>query len=165
MTATVLKAALAATLALCLSSCASIFNRTTQPVKVTSEPAGLSFVVTDEGGGRVGSGTTPGEVRLDTSPGYFRGASYTFTFSQGGKPLGTRTLTAHVSGWYFGNILVGGLVGMIVIDPLTGAMFTLPNEVNFSGQIASAGQPAGPSLVVMTIDQLSDEQRASLVRL
>jgi hypothetical protein len=165
MTSTVLKAAIATTLALSLSNCATVFNRTTQPVKVTSEPSGLSFVVTDEGGGRVGSGTTPGEIRLKTSPGYFRGANYNFTFSKGGKTLGTRTLTAHVSGWYAGNILIGGIIGMVVIDPLSGAMYTLPNEVQFSGQYANAGQPAGTSLAVMTIDQLSSEQRASLVRL
>ena len=159
------KAAIAATLALTLSNCATVFNRSTQPVQVTSQPAGLSFVVTDGDGTKVTSGVTPGEVRLSTSPGYFRAANYTFTFSKGGKVLGTRTLNAHVTGWYAGNILIGGLIGMIVVDPLTGSMYTLPNEVEFSGQIAKVDHPSAGSLAILTVDQLSADQRARLVRL
>jgi hypothetical protein len=165
MTSAVFKAAIAATLALSLSNCATVFNRSNQPVKVTSQPAGLSFAVTDGNGTQVTSGVTPGEVRLATSPGYFRGANYTFTFSKGGKTLGTRTLNAHVSGWYAGNILIGGLVGMIVVDPLSGSMYTLPNDVEFSGQVAKVEHPSAGSLAVLTTDQLTADQRARLVRL
>lgn len=161
----VFKAAIAATLALTLSNCATVFNRTTQPVKVNSQPAGLSFVVTDSEGTKLTSGVTPGEVRLGTSSGYFRGATYTFTFSKGGKTLGTRVLSSHVSGWYAGNILIGGLIGMIVVDPLTGAMYTLPNEVEFSGQLAKVDHASAGSLAILTVDQLSADQRARLVRL
>jgi hypothetical protein len=102
---------------------------------------------------------------LDTSPGYFRAANYTFTFSKGNKVLGTRTLNAHVTGWYAGNILIGGLVGMLIIDPLTGSMYTLPNDVAFSGQVANLQQAPTGSLAVLTTDQLTDAQRARLVSL
>ena len=44
----------------------------------------------------------------------------------------TKTASAHelhlngtVSGWYFGNILFGGLLGIVAIDPATGAMYKL----------------------------------------
>ena len=38
---------------------------------------------------------------------------------------------AQWDGWYIGgNILVGGLIGWFIVDPLTGAMYTLPKEVN-----------------------------------
>lgn len=150
---------------LLLSSCASVFNRSNQPVKVTSQPSGLTFSVTDGDGAKVASGVTPGEVRLDTSPGYFRAATYTFTFSNGKKVLGTRTLNAHVTGWYAGNILIGGLIGMLVVDPLTGSMYTLPNDVDFSGQLASLEKAPAGSLAVLTTDQLTTAQRARLVRL
>jgi hypothetical protein len=30
-----------------------------------------------------------------------------------------------MSGWYIGNILFGGLIGMLVVDPQTGAMYRL----------------------------------------
>ena len=151
---------------LLLSSCATIFNRSNQPVNVMSQPSGLSFKVTDANGETVATGTTPGEIRLDTSPGYFRAASYTFTFSKGGKTLGTRTLNASVSGWYVGNILVGGLVGLVIVDPLTGSMYSLPNDVSFGGPaLANVNHSSAGSLSLVSIDQLSTEQRVHLVRL
>jgi hypothetical protein len=30
--------------------------------------------------------------------------------------------------WYFGNILLGGVIGMLVVDPLTGAMYSLDED-------------------------------------
>jgi hypothetical protein len=36
-----------------------------------------------------------------------------------------------VDGWYFGNLLFGGLIGLLIVDPATGAMYKLePNEIN-----------------------------------
>lgn len=148
-----------------LSSCATIFNRTTQSVKVTSEPSGLAFQVTDKSGGVVANGTTPGDVSLGTSAGYFKPESYTFTFRKNGKVIGSKNLTANMSGWYLGNILIGGLVGMLVVDPLTGAMFTLPDDVHFTSlQVATISQ-GDSKLRIASIDQLSAEQRKQLVRL
>lgn len=152
--------------ALLLPSCASIFNRSVQPVKVTSEPSGLNYTVKDSEGRLVSSGVTPGEEKLKTSPGYFHGASYTFTFSKGKKELGTQTLDARVSGWYYGNILIGGIIGLVVVDPLTGSMYTLPDDVHFHGQtVASVSHPQAGSLAFVSIDQLTPGQRDRLVRL
>ncbi len=151
---------------LLLSSCATIFNRSNQPVNVTSWPAGLSFKVTNGSGETVATGTTPGVVNLDTAAGYFRAASYTFTFSEGRKIVGTHTLNADLSGWYFGNILIGGLIGMVVVDPLTGSMFTLRDDVAFeSPALAKIEHPSAGPLSIVSIDQLSAAQRARLVRL
>ncbi len=147
------------------SNCATVFNRTTQPVRVASNPSGMTYKVTDKDGVVVGNGTTPGEIRLDTSPSYFVPAAYTFTFSRNGKVVGSQMLTARVSGWYAGNILIGGLIGLVIVDPLTGAMYTLPNDVNFGGQpVASVSHDAG-QLQFASIDELDEVQRARLVRL
>lgn len=157
-------ASLVATMA--MTSCATVFNRPVQPVKVTSEPSGMSFTVKTPDGEVVGQGVTPGEVRLKTSSAYFRPATYQFEFRRGGKLIGTRTLTGELSGWYVGNVLIGGLIGMIVIDPLSGAMFTLPNDVHQSGApLASIEMTEGRSLAVVSIDTLSSDERARLVRL
>ncbi|GAA5482118.1 hypothetical protein [Haloferula sargassicola] len=151
--------------ALLCSNCATVFNRTTQPVRVASNPSGLTFKVTDKEGVVVGNGTTPGEVRLKTSSNYFVPAAYIFTFSKNGKVVGSQVLTARVSGWYAGNILIGGLIGLVIVDPLTGAMYTLPDDVNFGGQpMASVTHDSG-SLQFVSIDQLDGEQRARLARL
>ena len=37
----------------------------------------------------------------------------------------TINLECSVNGWYFGNLLIGGLIGMLIIDPATGAMYKL----------------------------------------
>ena len=39
-------------------------------------------------------------------------------------------LESEVDSWYFGNILFGGLIGMLIIDPATGAMWKLPENVS-----------------------------------
>ena len=41
----------------------------------------------------------------------------------------TVTVDANVNGWYIaGNLVFGGLVGYLVVDPLTGAMWTLDTK-------------------------------------
>lgn len=40
-------------------------------------------------------------------------------------------VTGGVSGWYVANLLFGGLIGLLIVDPLTGAMYNLsPEDVN-----------------------------------
>jgi len=42
-----------------------------------------------------------------------------------GYQKGEINITATVNGWYFGNFIFGGLLGLLIIDPITGAMYTL----------------------------------------
>jgi hypothetical protein len=45
----------------------------------------------------------------------------------------TVTVDTKVGGWYIGNFLFGGLIGLLIVDPATGAMWTLDtNEINAS---------------------------------
>jgi hypothetical protein len=40
-------------------------------------------------------------------------------------------LDSSVSGWYFGNLAFGGVIGMLIVDPLTGAMYNLtPDKID-----------------------------------
>ena len=34
-------------------------------------------------------------------------------------------IDAKLNGWYVGNILIGGLIGMLIIDPASGAMYKI----------------------------------------
>jgi hypothetical protein len=34
--------------------------------------------------------------------------------------------------WYFGNLVFGGLIGMVIVDPLTGATFDFPSRLKLS---------------------------------
>ena len=36
-------------------------------------------------------------------------------------------VSSSLNGWYWGNILVGGLIGMLIVDPISGAMYEIDN--------------------------------------
>ena len=38
------------------------------------------------------------------------------------------TISASLDGWYIGNILLGGLIGMLIVDPASGAMFKISEK-------------------------------------
>lgn len=147
-----------------LQGCASILGDSKYPVSVTSAPPGASFEVTDKSGKVVHSGNTPSTVTLKSGKGYFSGQTYILRFKKDGYPDQSVTLDSSVSGWYWGNIVFGGVIGLLIVDPATGAMFKLPEGISadMGKPIASA---TNTSLTVATIDSLTDSQRASLIPL
>jgi hypothetical protein len=38
----------------------------------------------------------------------------------------TTWINARIDGWYFANLFLGGWIGMLLVDPLTGAMWKIP---------------------------------------
>jgi hypothetical protein len=50
------------------------------------------------------------------------------TYTKNGYDTKTVPVEFKLDGWYFGNILLGGLIGMLIIDPATGAMYKLETE-------------------------------------
>lgn len=146
-----------------LSSCASIITRPSRDVSIQSNPSGLSFAVINADGETIHTGTTPQVVNLTARGGYFKPAKYSVQVKRSGKVVGTHQVTAGLNGWYFGNILIGGLVGMLIVDPLTGSMYRMPASITVDTNAVAANAPM--SLNIASIDTLTAEQRASLVRL
>ncbi|WP_285360318.1 hypothetical protein [Pseudomonas sp. fls2-241-TYG-175] len=102
-----------------------------------------------QGGVSVRSGVTPDEVTLRAGAGYFDGEKYTVTYRKDGYTSSTQTLESGIDGWYWGNIVIGGLIGMLIVDPATGAMYTLPEKINSTLTVApvSAISAVGQSSV------------------
>lgn len=73
-------------------------------------------------------GTTPTVVKLKSAAGYMKKEEYTITFAKEGFVQKTIQITAELDGWYIGNIFLGGIPGMLIIDPLSGAMFKIAEE-------------------------------------
>jgi len=149
------------TLVAVLSGCSSIVSKSDYAVAISSSPESANFFVTDKYGQEIHSGLTPETITLSSSSGYFSGASYTIKFTKEGYPDKVFTLRSDIDGWYFGNILFGGLIGMLVVDPATGAMYNLPERVN-----VSLGNPVSympENLTIASIDDLTEDQRARLV--
>lgn len=114
---------LSAALLLLFSGCATIVSRSAYPVQINSEPPGAWVVIADTRGDTIFEGQTPARPTLQAGGGYFRKARYIIECSHGYLPMQTRTLEFQVDPWYFGNFLIGGPLGLFLIDPLTGAMW------------------------------------------
>lgn len=125
------KVAGAATLAaiLAMNGCASIASSNKPKVNIYALPQVTTYTIKDSAGKVLLTGQTPGAALLETSRGYFKRQTYSITFSADGYSDSTQALKPTISGWYWWNILLGGAIGMLIVDPLTGAMYTLPDEV------------------------------------
>lgn len=153
------------TASLFLSSCATIVSSRQIVTKIDSTPSKLAYKVKDAEGVVVSEGVTPSSATLNRSPGYFRAGTYTVEISKKGKIIGTETITASLNGWYFGNILIGGLIGMVIVDPLTGPMYRMPESVTVSTTAMTASTTQPQSLQIVDISTLSQQERSKLVRI
>lgn len=110
------------------SSCASIVSKSIYPVSISSNPIGARISITDKFGKEIYLGNTPATVRLKAGAGYFSRAEYQVKFSGPGYNEKMVPVTFKLDGWYFGNIILGGVIGMLIIDPATGAMWKVDSE-------------------------------------
>ncbi|MDH0097583.1 hypothetical protein L1F06_005640 [Ectopseudomonas hydrolytica] len=129
-----------------ISGCASIVSDSSYPVSVTSAPEGADFEIRNRSGKVVHTGMTPGTVSLRAGAGYFKGEQYTVSYKKDGYTSQVSTLDSSLDGWYWGNILFGGLIGLFAVDPATGAMFKLPESASVSlpAAITEQKSPAVP---------------------
>jgi len=115
-------------LAIC-AGCASIVSKSQYPVTIKSNPSGATVTVTDKRGGEIHQATTPATISLASGAGFFSPARYSFEFQKEGYLPGSASLYAGMDGWYIGNLIFGGLLGILIVDPATGAMWRLDDTV------------------------------------
>ncbi len=147
-----------------LAGCASIISKSDYPVTFKTNPSGADIEITDRSGQVIFDGTSPAQLTLNAGAGFFRGGRYTVSASHNGGAPVVREMTAGLDGWYVANILFGGLIGLLIVDPATGAMYKLDNEfiVNVPQASADASEE-GLSLTIATIDQIPGDMRHHLV--
>lgn len=142
MKKTIISCSLALTLL--LSSCATIVSGSKQNVKFTSDPSTATIFI-DE----VEVGKTPFEIKL------VRKSEHTVMIKLDGYQTYETKLTKKFNAWYIGNIVFGGLIG-IIVDPITGAMYNLSSdEVNAQMNKGTAFKSNGKDVyiaVAMNID-------------
>ncbi|MDR2588536.1 MAG: hypothetical protein LBC67_03830 [Spirochaetales bacterium] len=111
------------------SGCASIMSGSRQDVRISSSPENANVVIYDKHNMQVWDGSTPIVANLKRGAGYFSGASYRVEITKKGYEKQTVEISSGLSGWYLaGNIVFGGLIGWIIVDPASGAMWTLEPE-------------------------------------
>ena len=148
------------------TGCASIVSDSTYPVSIRSNPDNSSFAIYDEKGDKVHSGRTPTTVTLKAGDGYFSKAKYTLKFKKNGYEEQTVSLNPELDGWYIANILLGfpGLIGILVIDPISGAMFKLPETVQSDLSKSGSAQLENQTITFMLLDDVHPNQRKNLVK-
>jgi len=137
------KTALILIAALLLASCATIIGKSSpETLNVRSSPDQARIVITDEEGTKIFDGKTPTILSLEKRKGYFSGKKYNVTLSKEGFQDRNVTVDTQIGGWYLGgNLVFGGLIGWLIVDPATGAMWTLSkNEID----AALESLPAAP---------------------
>lgn len=115
-----------------LTSCASIYNGSSNVVTVYSTPDKANFTVTNEAGVKVHNGITPTSVKLNNGTGYFDGEKYSIKYSKEGYLDAQAVIDSSISRWYWGNFFFGGLIGFLAVDPATGGMYELPKTISAS---------------------------------
>jgi hypothetical protein len=113
-----------------LTGCASIVSKSNWPVSIKSDPPGAEVTISDESGREIHQGVTPMTVKLKSDGGFFVPGDYLINVRLAGYGNDRGVIKAGLNPWYFGNIIFGGVIGLVVVDPATGAMWKLPGEYN-----------------------------------
>ena len=149
------------TIATTMTGCATIISGSTQAVTIKSVPDSATLSISNKAGEKIHSGQTPATVNLKRGAGFFKAESYTITLEKAGYQPKTVTVTGTVNGWYVANIIFGGLIGLLIVDPATGAMYSLsPDVVNATLQqegITTATNGKSRSLTVMLVQDVPAE--------
>jgi hypothetical protein len=133
---------------LALPGCATVMEGTAQSVSIDSEPSGANCQI-NRAGTEMGSVTTPGSVHIDKSKN-----DLSVTCEKSGYQTATVSSSPHFVGTTFGNILIGGLVG-VAVDAATGANYTYPENIH-------VGLAASPVTVSHAVKELPATAQAPL---
>jgi uncharacterized protein YceK len=151
---------------LAMSGCASIVHSGPREIPVASTPAGAKVSIYDRSNTLVMTNTTPFVAKLDTKFGYFKSQTYRLVFEMPAYQSAEVQLDSSVSGWYWANLAFGGLIGMLIVDPLTGAMYNLaPDKIEqtLTNQQAEVIRN-GTGVLVVLAAQVTDNERVAMVR-
>ncbi len=141
-------------LAVARGGCATIVSGGDQKVDFQSDPSEASIKVYDSAGMVVASSQTPTSLLLKKGAGFFQGASYRVVVEKPGYKRTEVLLQSGLNaGWYIaGNLFIGGLIGWLIVDPMTGAMWTLSPErvsTELSSEVSSLNGGEGLRIVLL----------------
>lgn len=136
-----------APLALLTAGCASIMHGTKQDIGISSTPTNARVTVNN-----MPLGQTPLVAKLA------RGDNHIVKIELGGYQPFEATLTKKVSGWVWGNIVFGGIIGL-AIDAMSGGLYVLTPE-QLSAQLARQGDDSAllqDGIYVVLVPQVDPE--------
>jgi len=110
-----------------LSGCASIVSGGPKTMPIMSQPDDATVEILDiqKENVVIMKAKTPYTAVLERSAGYFQPAKYKIRVAKEGYLPYETQIDASLNGWYFGNAIFGSLLGILIIDPATGAMWKI----------------------------------------
>ena len=112
-----------------LTGCATIMSHGPQTLPILTQPDGAECEITDVAAGKsIVKAKTPHTATLERGDGYFQKKHYDITLSKEGYVTEKVSIAPELNPWYIGNLLFGGLLGMVIVDPLTGSMWTFEEK-------------------------------------
>ena len=133
-----------ALLTLAVAGCGTIMHGGGQGIGISSAPTGATVAIDGQS-----MGTTP--VNLELS----RKERHIVRLELSGYEPYELAMTRSVSGWVWGNIIFGGIIGLAV-DALTGGLYKISPEL-VEGSLQSI-QVGGRISVLVTLEPRSDWQ-------
>ncbi len=161
--------ALAVFIAMTFSNCATIVSKSSYPVSINSNPTGADISITDKKGKEIYKGTSPATVTLKAGAGFFSRAEYQVKLSSNGYKEKIIPVNFKLKGWYFGNLLLGGILGMLIIDPATGAMWKIETDAPINETLSKTNTTAfntdTPTLKIIDIKDVPQDMKSRLVKI
>jgi hypothetical protein len=147
-------------LLLWLPACATVTTGTTQSIAVLTEPAGAMCQLTRDGTTIAVANPTPNTVTISKSS-----RELTVRCTRDGHQPAVATVSPEFQGATAGNLLLGGVVG-IVIDAASGAASQYPPNINLvlapvGGSRAAAAPPPAPPQLISAVLPGSPESSAT----
>lgn len=125
-----------------------------------STPELSDITILNRDGKKIHVGKAPVTVSLNRGAGFFVPERYTVIFEKDGYEKKEIKVTSSMNGWYIGNILFGGIIGLLIIDPATGAMYSLSTKdtnVVLNDLNKEKLQANGQSLTIVSTNEISND--------
>ncbi len=147
------------------SGCASIVSKSYYPVDIRSTPEYANIQIMNRAGNVIYNGSTPAYVQLKSGTPYFRKEFYTVRFEKEGYREKELYITSDIDGWYFGNILFGGIIGFLIVDPLSGAMYKINERYleAYLSPVSADNQRSG--LKIIELEELPEKYHQYLQKI
>jgi hypothetical protein len=149
----------------CISGCADHVSKGNYPVSINSIPAVADFTITDKKGEIVYIGDTPAGINLTANSGWFSKTSYQVKFEKERINTNTVSIEFKQNGWYFGNTHFGGVVGLLIVDKATGAMYQLEEDFLNENLLITTASAEKEELRVFEINVIPSEWKKHLLSL
>jgi hypothetical protein len=123
----------ACVLSILSSGCASVISGREADIAIKSNPPRAHVMIQNEKGETVATSTTPTKISLKRSNGIFKKAPrYAAVIQKPGYQTAKVKIDPKLNPWVFGNIALGGVIGLAA-DSATGAIWNYaPNDIDQS---------------------------------